>query len=71
MIQAISARTTFRNTPETDLMPTVYHTVNYSTETGAEGIAYVRAKDPQDAIRQINHMRQEDMSAYSIMPLSN
>lgn len=70
MVQATTARTTFRNTPETDLMPEVYHTVTWSSDH-TSGVAYVKAKDPQDAIRQINHKRLEDMGAYSTMPLSN
>lgn len=70
MVQATTATTTFQNTPETDLMPEVYHTVSWSSEK-TSGVAYVKAKDPMHAIRIINNKSETEMIDYAVKPASN
>ena len=70
MVQASTAQTTFRNTPETDLMPEVYHTVTWSSDK-TSGVAYVKAKDPMHAMRIINNKSETEMLDYAVKPDSN
>lgn len=71
MVQAFRAGTTFPNTPETDMMPQVYHTVHYTSSKGS-GVAFIKAADPGEAISKINGMSEEHVERwYSIKPLSN
>lgn len=50
-----SARTTNRNTPESDMQPTVQHTVSF-LEDGDRKEIQVHATDPMDAIQMIQRM---------------
>lgn len=61
MVTATGARVAQPNTPLTDKLPKVCHSVDYTDEHGICGMVYVMAKDPLDAIRQINHMKKEDV----------
>ena len=71
MIRATAAQTTFRNTPESDAMETVFHSVRYSSSTEEEGIVYVRAKDPRHALKIVNGMTQAEIPAFLTKPLKN
>lgn len=62
-LTASGAKTTNKNTPETDLLPEVMHTVTYyiDNKEGKSGILQIMAKDPQDAIKKINRMTIHDI----------
>jgi len=49
----ISARVTNRNTPESDRMGAVLHTVEYTDEKGEARVVTVYATDPMDAIKSV------------------
>lgn len=60
-LSATGAHTTNKNTPETDLLPEVMHTVEYTTPKGDSGTIQIMAKDPQDALRKVNSMTLNDL----------
>lgn len=55
---AYSARTTFPNTPQTDMEPTVLHTVTF-LENGEHGEIDVHAECPISAIKIVQNIHRE------------
>ena len=55
----ITARTSHRNTPETDLQRYVYHIVSYTDADGKNHEVELLARDPMDAIQQFRAMEKK------------
>lgn len=71
MVTVTGAHTTFPNTPETDAMPTVWHTVSYSDSSGESRTAYLRAKDPSTAISMAKRLDETQLLTFDKKPVSN
>ena len=60
-----SAGTSFPNTPESDLQPTVAHDVNMRLADGTTEVVRLHAADPGEAIDKIKSMSDQ---AYQALP---
>ena len=55
----ITARTSQHNTPETDYLEFVFHTVSYTDDDGKNHEVELLARDPMDAIKRFRRKRKE------------
>lgn len=60
-LRATMAQTTNSNTPETDMMEKVMHTVQYTDPQGNFGTIEIMATDPINAMNIVNKMTVEDV----------
>lgn len=56
MRRAYCSHTSFPNTPETDKLPEVEHTVHVKLDGGSEEKVRIMAREPEDAINRVNSL---------------